>query len=271
MKALRAIKIILFIAAILCLLVSACGNFFILKDACDNEVAAQEVHEALDKYDFSIGSIFKGKAEETPSDAGTENTSAENADTPTVDNAVTPPDDEAAAAETETELVKSAYKAGGHMGIINGLMKAGNARINLSFLKDLKFDLCKFGEIGMRPAAADNSEPAFEVNLLLAIAFAALTLAFILHLFTKNRRKNVWGILMMVLGYILFTAFFALGQLLANIDINALLKTEVTDFAAYRIYVVCGCTLLGLIVGLGYIRCGARAMKRRRRKESSRR
>ena len=268
MKALRAIKIILFIAAIVCLLVSATGNFFILKDACDNEITAEEVHKALDSYVFKIGSIFKGKAEENANDQG--EAATEPVDQPAADDAAIVTDDQAAETETAIEADPSAYKAGEHMGLINGLMKAGNARISLSFLKDLKFDLCIFGEVGLR-STDSSEEPVFEVNLWLAISFCALTLAFILHLFTKNRRKNVWGILIMIFGYILFTAFFALGQLLANIDINALLKPEVTDYTAYRIYVVCGCSFIGFLVGLGFIRCGSRAMRRRRRKDSARR
>ena len=151
-------------------------------------------------------------------------------------------------------------------------MKAGNARINLSFLKDLKFDLGRAGTVGMRPAGdGENGQPVFEINLWLAIAFVALTLSFIIHLFTKNRRKTVWGILLMIFGYLLFTAFYAAGNVLANFDINQLIKTEITDFAAYRIYVVCGCTVFGFFMGLGFIRCGSRAMKRRKRKDMARR
>lgn len=275
MKAFRAIKIFLLIVAIVCMLVSAAGNFFILKDACDNKITAEEVHKALDSYEFKIGSIFKGKAEDetsaqTPAENSTESETP--AETPAENSA-----DPGTAAEPETsqasaEETANGYKAGSHMGIVNGLMKAGNARINLSFLKDLKFNLCKAGTVGMRPTAdGEDAEPAFEINLWLGIAFAALTLAFIIHLFTKNRRKNLWGILVMIFGYLLFTAFFAAGHVMANLDINQLIKTEITDFAAYRIYVICGCCILGVLMGIGFIRCGARSMKRRKRKNPERR
>lgn len=259
MKALRAIKIILFIAAIVCLLVSATGNFFILKDACDNEVTAQEVHEALDNYEFKIGSLFKGKAEGAADDSAAADTADSDVTAPTTDEANPSETVNETVNETENaaeEVPEGAYKAGDHIGIINGLMKAGNARINLSFLKDIKIDLCKFGAVTMR----DAEKPVFEVNLWLAISFVALTLTFILHLFTKHRRKTFWGIILMIFGYILFTAFFALGQLLANADINVLSKTAVEDFASYRIYVVCACCVLGCLIGLGYVRCGSRAM-----------
>ena len=264
MKAFRAIKIILLIVAILCLLVSCAGNFFILKDACDNNIEAEEVHKALDSYEFKIGSIFKGKAEGEATDDTTD--PADTNDETIADTGET----QVETAETVEETADG-YKAGSHIGIVNGLMKAGNARIKLSFLKNIKFDLCKAGTVGMRATAeGEDAEPVFEINLWAGIAFVALTLAFIIHLFTKNRRKNLWGILLMIFGYILFAAFFAAGNVLANLDINQLVKTEITDFAAYRIYVVCGCTVIGGLMGLGFIRCGARTMKRRKRKAAMR-
>ena len=276
MKVVRVIKVIVLIAAILSLLVSAAGNFFILKDACDNDITAQEVHEQLDAYDFKIGSIFKASAEETEGDTEADTEQADEPETQTVpaddfteqtrqDDTANEP---AVPAFTEQEVADGSYKVGGHMGLVNGLMKAANARMSLGFLKDTSFDLCKFGKVGMR--ADEEGKPAFEVNLFLFISVACFTVAFILHLISKNRKKTIWGIIMMLFGFILFAAFYCLGQVLANIDINALSKVEIEDFAAYRIYVVAGCTFLGCLVGLGYLRCGSRAMKRRKRKGAKR-
>ncbi len=274
MKALRVIKIILCVAALICLLVSCAGNYFILSDACKNKVSADEVHKALDNYDFSIGSIFKGKAE---GDDPTEGDLPTDDDWDNNDESADPTNEEDNQQGENLPVDKAedaveGYVAGKHMGLVNGLMKAGNARVNLSFLKDLKFKLCKVGTVGMRSASeAENAEPAFEVNLWVLIGFGCLTLAFILHLFSKNCRKTVWGLILMIFGYLLFVAFFAAGHVLANFDVNKLLKPEITDFTSYRIYTVAGCGVLGFLMGLGFLRCGSRAMKRRKKKNMPRR
>ncbi len=275
MKAIRAIKIILLVAAILCLLCTAVGNFFVLKDACDNGISAQEVHDKFEDYEFSFGKLFKAKAEQGEGTVPGDDASEADAET------AAPAEDAENTQSDALEIADEGYKAGNHLGVLSSVMKLASGRMHFGFLDDLSFDLCKAGIVGIRgeevttqaadPENPENTvatteiKPAFEVNTVLLIGVGCLTLAFILHLFTKNRRKTVWGILLMLFGYILFLGFFAFGQVLANIDINQLVKTPVEDFAAYRIYVVTGSMVLGGLMGLGFVRCGSRAMKKRRR------
>ncbi|MBQ3669328.1 MAG: hypothetical protein II920_08915 [Clostridia bacterium] len=265
MKVVRVIKVIVLVAAIISLLVTCAGNFFILKDACDNSISAEEVHAALDAYEFKLGSIFSKASAEGDENGNEPAGEPEAQNDETEQTGDTAGDEFVSPAFAAQDAKDNAYQAGKHLGIINGLMKAGNARIKLSFLNDISFNLGeKFGKIGMR--GDEEGKPVFEVNLWLCISVLCFTVAFILHVISKKRRKTVWSVLMMLFGYILFLAFYGLGQILANIDINALSKVAIEDFTAYRIYVVTGCTFLGFLLGLGYYRCGSRATKKIKKK-----
>ncbi len=277
MKVLRILKVVALVVAIIALLISAAGNYFILKDACKDDVTADSIRADLEKSKFEFGGLFKGKAEEggVPSDDGDEPGDEDDFGFGDSDEAETESDIESTDSDAGEDA--EAKEPGKHIGLVNEIMKLSTKRISLDCLKDLKFDLCDFGEVAMRGEECVSEEGeacvkrTFEVNLMMFVAIIALTVAFILHLISKKCRKTVWGLLVMLFGFALLLACFAMGQIAANMEVNKLLATEITDFTEYRIYVVAFFSCLALLLGFGYIRCGSRAMKRRKKKNGMRR
>jgi hypothetical protein len=243
MKVLRVIKVIILIAAIIALLVPCAGKFFIMRDACkyqDQGLTPDEVHSELDNYDFAVRDLFSAKAE-----GEGEGEAQENQDTPAVQ-----PEATAAPAPVDEPQDEPAddgeYSLANHNNIIIGLMKAANAKTELKFMSD--FDFGENTDLAFR-------DGRFTVNTWVMIAFCGFVLFFLLHLISK-KHKTLWGLLLMLFGFLIFVCLFAAGYILANLDI-----ATCKDVSTWRLYTV-GCVgLAGFIFGLGWMRCGARQMR----------
>ncbi|MBR5257642.1 MAG: hypothetical protein IKV51_01700, partial [Clostridia bacterium] len=102
----------------------------------------------------------------------------------------------------------------------------------------------------------------FYVNTWVLVAAACLFVASILHFISKKigkkgkGKKTFWGVLLMVIGCILFYAIFALGQVIANFD-----PLTFSDKAAFRIYVVAGSIIIAAVAYLAFDRLGVRNMQ----------
>ena len=265
MKVVRVIKIIAFIVAIITLLVSAAGNFFIVKDAVqyqDQGVDVAYVKECLNNFEFewsSLKSPFTASAEEEgtePAPEGTEEPDAE--PVPTEDEVISQEDNDAFFADVVDEVIEEpseeeAYHLGDHCSAVLGLMKLANISWNDKKATELfeKADLGIFG----------GNNPDFTVNAFLTISFGCIVLAFILHLISKNVRKTFWGIVLMILGFIIFVFNFVLGNVLGNSVSLADASLESTDLTLARIVIIAFFTFIAVLFGLPYVRCGSRQMK----------
>ena len=258
MKVIRVIKIIVLIASIIALLVPCAGNFFIMRDACkyqEQGLTPDEVHAELDNYDFAIRDLFSAKAEgEDTADAPAD--TEDKADVPAVVEDAPAPADQAAAPEDEPQD-DGEYSVAKHNNIIIGLMKAANAKTELSFMKGLE----RFGESDLT-----FRDGVFTVNTWIMIAFCGFVLFFLLHLISK-KHKTFWGLILMIFGFLIFVCLFFIGYIVANLDMN------VKDVSTWRLYAVGIVGIAGFIFGLGWMRCGARQMrchwlKRRRSKKT---
>ncbi len=277
MKALRIIKIILLIATIVALAVPAAGSVFILRDKCkysDQLLTADEISQKLDEYEFKIGSLFSAKGEgedvppagEIPGEIGDvipdsdEEVNWDEAE-PTTE-AVTEPSGDPDTLDgwgeiaPDVDVLPAEYSLESHNNIVLGLMKAANAKISLSFLDKLSvtIDNIEF---------TNNSDDGkFYVNTWVFIAAICLFVASILHFISKKigkkgkGRKTFWGVLLMIIGCILFYAIFALGQVTANFN-----PLGFFDKAAFRIYAVAGFTFVAAVIYLVFDRLGVRAMQ----------
>ena len=276
MKALRIIKIILLIATIVALAVPAAGSVFILRDKCkysDQLITADEISQKLDEYEFKIGSLFSAKGEgedvppagEIPGEIGDEIPDFDEEvnwdETEPTTEAVTEPsgdpdtlDGWGEIAPDDVDVLPAEYSLESHNNIVLGLMKAANAKINLSFLDDLS-------------VTVDNTDYAnengkFYVNTWVLVGAGCLLIASLLHFISKKigkkgkGRKTFWGVLLMIIGCILFYAIFALGQVIANFN-----PLGFFDKAAFRIYAVAGFTFAAAIIYLVFDRLGVRAMQ----------
>ena len=280
MKAVRIIKIILLIATIVALAVPAAGSVFILRDKCkyaDQLLTADEISQKLDEYEFKLGSLFSAKGEGEDDTAGepTDDLTDDFADgqdnggwdeigddDAPVEEPSGEPETDVGADDDWSDVVtgddipvqEAEYSLDSHNNIVLGLMKAANAKINLSFLDGLSVNL-------------DNNEYAnedgkFYVNTWVLVAAACLFVASILHFISKKigkkgkGKKTFWGVLLMVIGCIVFYAIFALGQVVANFNPLAFF-----DKAAFRIYAVAGFTFLAAIIYLVFDRLGVRTMQ----------
>jgi hypothetical protein len=278
MKALRIIKIILLIATIVALAVPAAGSVFILRDKCkysEQLLSADEISQKLDAYEFKIGSLFsaKGEGEDVPALGETADEIADEIgdfdeevswdDDETTGETVTEPSDEPEDTDIsgdwsdiapDTPVLPAEYSLESHNNIVLGLMKAANAKINLSFLDDLSVN------IDNTDYANENGK--FYVNIWVLVGAGCLLIASILHFISKKigkkgkGKKTFWGVLLMIIGCILFYAIFALGQVIANFNPLAFF-----DKAAFRIYAVAGFTCAAAVIYLVFDRLGVRAMQ----------
>ena len=275
MKALRIIKIILLIATIVALAVPAAGSVFILRDKCkysEQLLTADEISQKLDEYEFKIGSLFsaKGEGEDVPPAGEIPGEIAD--EIPDFDEEVnwdeTEPNSEAVTEPSgdpdtldgwgeiapDVDVLPAEYSLESHNNIVLGLMKAANAKTNLSFLDDLS-------------VTVDNTDYAnengkFYVNTWVLVGAGCLLIASLLHFISKKigkkgkGRKTFWGVLLMIIGCILFYAIFALGQVIANFN-----PLGFFDKAAFRIYAVAGFSFAAAIIYLVFDRLGVRAMQ----------
>ncbi|MBR4236615.1 MAG: hypothetical protein IKR85_11240 [Clostridia bacterium] len=246
MKAIRAIKIIAFIAAIIMLLVATAGNVFIVKDKYDDKVSVADIQAELDSYDFKIKSLFKPLATAN-AEAETAEAPAENTDeaTPSETPANTFIDESKVRPENEAS---GEYSISKHSNLVAALMKAGNAKTELKFLNGKNIPL------------VDTTCETFTVSTWLMISYLCLTFAFILHLISKKCHKTFYGILLMILGYLFFTAVLCCGQVAGNILSKFAESLLGDDLACARIYTIAGFTVFAILFGLPYVRCGSRQM-----------
>jgi len=245
MKAVRVIRTIAFVVAIVALLVAAAGNFFIVKDALEMEnVTVLTIREDLEnKVTIALNpakaeEVAPAATEEVPAEEGTEaptETLVEaSEETPVTSDDVTPAEEEAPAEE-------GMYKEGNDYLFM--LMKIADKRVELPFLNCLMLD----GE-------------GYSMNLCIMVGFIALTIALLMHLIGK-KHSNFWGIVLMIVGYIIFVAFFGLGQIAANnISIFAS-SLQGDDIELYALFVRAAGIALGIFLGLGYLRCGSYQMR----------
>lgn len=301
MKAVRIIKVIVFVIAIISLLLSATGNFFIVKDAFDYKdqgIDVAEVKAQLDSYEYKVSSLFKASAEgngeepaEDPAVPGDEEIPAD--EETSDEDALTQDENDAFFGDTEDDgkdetfdgeevpaelpaeedIVpvddgeEEPYYVGNHKNFVIGLMKLANWDWTDKVATEFKFENMKNyqddGICAILNIVWQFGEPNvdFTVNGLLAISFLGITLAFILHLISKNVKKTFWGIVLMILGYIIFVINFVLGIVLGNcLSITDGSLTSY-DLSMVRIFLVTGFTFLAVLLGLGYVRCGSRQMK----------
>ncbi len=285
MKVVRIIKVIALVTAIICALVPCVGNFFIIRDACTYkaQISADDIHAELDEYPLGFKDLFSfgAKAEESENvtepnegeedglteefeldnetdnefadfEEGQDDTEKEalNADEVTETGDEPAQQEENDTQEQIDETVEDGeYNLSKHANIVIGFMKAANAKTELSFLN--KLNKGENRELHFRKDAENES---FKINTWLMISFIALTVAFILHLISK-KTKTVLGILLMVFGYIIFIAFFAIGQYTANLDENSIYNY--TNVSGWRLWNTVGYTAAACILGLGFVRCGS--------------
>ncbi len=286
MKVVRVIKVIAFIVAIIALLVTAAGNFFILKDACDYKgIDVATVKANLDEYDFKFSSLFKKAEAEEEGEAGVPETDEDDAFFPgeADPDYVEPSDEEPAGEETEesAEDYEESYEeandlplddgsydlSAAHSNPIIGLMKAANWTWTDKKATEFKFENMENYKDGGIASYLNivwqfgDPNVDFTVNALLTISFGCIVLAFILHLISKNVKKTFYGILLMILGFIIFAVNFVLGNVLGNC-VSIMDSTLASyDLGALRIYIIAAFTFLAVLFGLPYIRCGSRQMK----------
>ena len=275
MKALRIIKIILLIATIVALAVPAAGSVFILRDKCkysEQLLTADEISQKLDEYEFKIGSLFSanGEGEDVPPAGEIPGEIAD--EIPDFDEEVnwdeTEPNSEAVTEPSgdpdtldgwgeiapDVDVLPAEYSLESHNNIVLGLMKTANAKINLSFLDDLSVTVDNTDYV--------NENGKFYVNTWVLVGAGCLLIASLLHFISKKigkkgkGRKTFWGVLLMIIGCILFYAIFALGQVIANFN-----PLGFFDKAAFRIYSVAGFTFAAAIIYLVFDRLGVRAMQ----------
>ena len=263
MKAVRVIRTIAFVVAVIALLVAAAGNFFIVKDTMKLDVSVATIRETLDNVDISFDALLgkvsvlpKAEAEEFTEPEG-EPEEGEALEGPVVTEEV--PAEEPTEEPTEESAIEPAeeipspfvpYKDGNDYLFM--LMKVADMRIELPFMDNAIKHIPVIGE--------GIADAGFEMNLCIVVGFIALTLAFILHLIGK-KHATFWGIILMIIGYIIFVAFFAVGQVLASYMSIYDISLEAHDVLRFAMFIRAAFLVLGLFLGLGYFRCGARQMR----------
>ena len=250
MKAVRVIRTIAFVVAVIALLVAAAGNFFIVKDTMKLDVSVATIRETLDNVDISFDALLgkvsvlpKAEAEEFTEPEG-EPEEGEALEAPVVTEEVPAEEPVEEPAEEPTEEpaeVFVPYKDGNDYLFM--LMKVADMRVELPFLNCLML-----------------SGEGYTMNLCIMVGFIALTLAFLLHLIGK-KHATFWGIILMLIGYIIFVAFFGIGQIGANNIATFADSLQGDDIELYAIFARAAFLVLGLFLGLGYFRCGARQMR----------
>ena len=251
MKVTRFFKVLAFVVALISLCVAISANVLVVMDSEKYEKDIIEIKQELKdcKFKFSNGAKAEGET-----DAEEEETSEPEvliqpidvtAEEPAevIGEPIAAPEKEAAPAEFNLEEKNF---------LLVDLMKLGTAEIDLKFM-----DKVEIGGI----KATDNNDQ-FIVNDCMMVFFIALFVAFVLHCISKNVRKTVYGIILMILGYALFVLFFAAGQYFANACMNILPSFEdiEVDLSIIRIIIVAGFTFLAIFIGLPYYRCGSRQM-----------
>jgi len=288
MKACRVIKIIAFIIALLLTAVAVAGNVLIIRDSCvyytdaesDTKVSVQTILDDLQGQKFRIlpaSANAEGEASVSVDNAPEIEISTDPTASPEATTAPTETPSatfEAAATEqpvesaepTETaetveaaEVTKKVYNISNHHYLLISLMKAGSERVSLGFLKCLN-DVKVFG-------AKILSDVDYSVNLCALIAFCLFFVAFILHLFSKNVTKTFYGILLMILGYLLFVVFVFAGVVISSKVYQLCQTLEAYHKYLARLYTATAFIAIGVLFGLPYFRCGSRQMKMKEMKE----
>lgn len=264
MKALRVIKIIAFVLALLVTAVAVAGNVFVIKDAAKYEeqgVTVSSILEELDKAEFKILPEKTASAEEEVEAAPVTDEEAPVTveETPAATEAPVPTEAPVAAPveETEPAATEEAYSVNNYHYLIVSMMKAGTYKVELSFLNNVTIS-------GSQPFA-DNG---FQVNLCLLIAFCLLFFCFIFHCISKNCPKTFYGIILMLLGYLLFVFFVCAGMFLANALGIIANSFDQYDSNLIRIAFVFLGIFFGVFFGLPYYRCGSRQMRMKELKQT---
>lgn len=287
MKACRVIKIIAFVLALLILAVAVAGNALVIKDAVKYNDDGRTVCSVKDCYlaaiytsdsDVSVSSIindlkdaeFKLLPDKTPaaesddvkletasmvnttenevtddviSEASEAAEATEASDVTAAPEATEEPVAVEVATECEPADVKD-YSLSNYHYLLVTMMKAATHRIDVKFLSEMS----EFKEYG------------FTVNTCLVISLGLLFVCFILHCISKNVRKTVWGLILMLVGYVMFMAFTLAGQYAANCSFNLFSSWDQYDQNTIRILLVAAFMAIGFIFGIAYYRCGSRQM-----------
>ena len=245
MKALRVIKVIFFVVAILSLLLAGASHFFIINDMLKNDsLTMAEIKTALADYDFKLSSLSnpfgKASAEE-----------ADNVVPETETETVVEPAEPTVPEEPAEEV--SAYKVEDHANAVIGVMKYGSAEIELKFLNNL----FKLNEV-------------YVVNWCLIVFYGSMFIAFIMHIISKKCRKTFYGILMNIIGFIFFTGSIFVGIFVAAAWSNLFQGFENIDSTLLSFgFVTCG-IIHAFLLGLPVYRIGSRSMQTRALKRENR-
>ncbi|MBQ3078687.1 MAG: hypothetical protein IJC48_01635 [Clostridia bacterium] len=273
MKALRVFKWISFIVFILALCLCVTAHSFILADMniCNedkaDDVLMTQIFGALEKengIDLLLGKTDKkdDAAEEPTVDDTTvtdeTHVPEDNADTPETSEPVQ---------ETETEIVPeqtapatgesssgstgtNEYSLEGKNRFVKAVMRLGTQKVNIKFVAKL---------VGTED---------MEISISMLVAFCALFIAFVMH-FVSKKYKTVYGMILMLFGYLFFAAIFVAGYI-AFSHLEGFLnfsESAKNDWAFMRTITITGFFALATLIGLPIYSCGIRQMTIKRLKK----
>ena len=281
MKAVRVIKWIVFVAFILALALSAVAQGFIYTDLwkvnaeegeCfsfrsfflteQDDTLMQEILDELNNVEFSFSDLTHdplGKFEVVPND---------NVEDPVNDPVVPEKKDEAVDEGTDAvepvtnddTLPEASFSSSGskegysvydHSKLVIGVMKAGSKSTNSLLSK-----------IGLKNVS---------VNIAFFVAMCEAFVVFLLHVISK-RHKTVYGVILMVIGFLFFFGLTSCGYFISNELLKNKASLESFDWAQIHSAIVIFFAFLGFLIGLPIYSCGIRQMTcKRLRKRLARR
>ena len=234
MTFLRVIKWISFIVFILAIALTGVAHGFIYNEMGlfskgEETYLMADVKKAVDEAEDYISSLFN--KEEAPAQQG------EDADPqPIVDST----ESEAAPITDEASPADSEYSLEDVNEIIVNVMKYGSYQVEISWLTKLV------------------KAESFKINLSILVGYIALFVAFVLHLITK-RTKSAYGYILMIIGFVLYAGFIALGYYAGAYYFDAFKDTLAAyDMVLVRSFTIIAGFVLATFIGVPYYRLGIR-------------
>lgn len=288
MKALRVLKWLSFIVFILALSLAIVANGFVIcemnicnKDASD-DITMSTIIQELDKVDgFKL--LFGKEAKEEANEEPVEITEQESdvvteVETPVITEEVTETEEpvvtedaineksiepEIPATEDTDTLTGSSgslenpYSLEGKNNIIVAVMRLGTQTININWISDnVKITILDY-----------SVESEFEIAVSMLVAFAALFLAFLLHIISKSHKSFI-GIILMIIGYSLFAVIFVTGYFVCSTVIGYFADSlNSDDWQLYRLIAITSFNFFAGLIGLPIYVCGIQRMTIRRLKK----
>jgi len=245
MTFLRVLKWISLIVSILAIALCAVGHGFVLADMNvfekneETKYLMKDIKSVLADHDDIISGIFS--KDEKKADTAEDNSTVSEA-TPT---------ETAIAADEEIENT-SGYTVEGKNEIIIALMKYGTMSCGFNWITD-----------------HIETMKGSEINVCVFVFYAALLVAFILHMISKAN-KSFYGYLLMIVGFLFYSACI-LGGYYFSETIITLLKAfsdaPGNDWPLYRVAVITVCFVFANLIGLPIYRCGVRQIACKRLKK----